>query len=302
VRYLTGHTDSITALAYSPSGRVLASAGWDGKVCWWDCRTGERLGILRSVHERALALAWGNEQTLGVGYRHSLQPHPPSNLVVYTSETANYRFARYADWATSSGDCRALAFHPTSELLFTLGRRGEWLGWNFAGHPCTERRISARFAFYALGCAADWLIALNYTGATLHRWRLGTNIWRVDATEETTANGHALALTPSGFAIAYSASARIYLAPPIGSTGVATPLGQHEDDVLGLAFAHDGRTLVSGGRDGLVKVWDVANGYERRAFDWEVGEAAAVAVAPDGMTAAVGGYDGRVLMWDLADE
>jgi WD40 repeat protein len=83
---------------------------------------------------------------------------------------------------------------------------------------------------------------------------------------------------------------------------VATPLGQHEDDVLGLAFAHDGRTLVSGGRDGLVKVWDVANGYERRAFDWEVGEAAAVAVAPDGMTAAVGGYDGRVLMWDLADE
>lgn len=37
-----GHTDCVEALAVSPSGQLLASAGWDGQLLIW--RAGQQVG------------------------------------------------------------------------------------------------------------------------------------------------------------------------------------------------------------------------------------------------------------------
>src|SRR5207253_11438553 len=73
----------------------------------------------------------------------------------------------------------------------------------------------------------------------------------------------------------------------------------HAGDVLGVAFTPDGQTLLTGGADALVKLWDTA-GRLRHSFDWQVGEVGAVAFAPDGLTAAAGGYE-TILVWDVAE-
>src|SRR5262249_41993589 len=40
----------------------------------------------------------------------------------------------------------------------------------------------------------------------------------------------------------------------------------HTDDVAALAFSQDGRHLVSGGKDGTIKVWDLTRGHEVRVL------------------------------------
>jgi hypothetical protein len=66
-----------------------------------------------------------------------------------------------------------------------------------------------------------------------------------------------------------------------------------------VAFAPDGRTLVSGHRDWTVRLWEVATGQERRRFLGHRGEVAHLAFAPDGRTFASAAMDQTVLVWDL---
>ena len=77
--------------------------------------------------------------------------------------------------------------------------------------------------------------------------------------------------------------------------------------VLVLAFAPDGKTLVSGGgcwnQFGEVTLWDLASGAERLTLHGNAEWVECVAFAPDGRTLVTGGGTldsrGEVKLWDL---
>jgi eukaryotic-like serine/threonine-protein kinase len=73
----------------------------------------------------------------------------------------------------------------------------------------------------------------------------------------------------------------------------------HQGEAYSVAFAPDGRTLASGGKDGRIRLWD-AGTLQPRA-EWASGqvEVNEVAFAPDGHTLASAGDDGTVCLWDL---
>ena len=46
MKTLSGHTDDVSALAYSPDGKVIATGSGDNTVRLWDAATGEALKTL----------------------------------------------------------------------------------------------------------------------------------------------------------------------------------------------------------------------------------------------------------------
>jgi WD40 repeat protein len=88
-----------------------------------------------------------------------------------------------------------------------------------------------------------------------------------------------------------------------GSPEVFAQLG-HSNVIHALAFAPDGRTLVTGSEDGTAKIWDVAAERELRTL--HAAEAAgavsvnAVAYARGGALVATGTSGGQVLVWESA--
>jgi len=67
-----------------------------------------------------------------------------------------------------------------------------------------------------------------------------------------------------------------------------------------LAFTRDGRTLVSGGGDQMVKTWDVASGTCTDTLSAPNGTVRFVAVSPDGGTIYAGGW-WNIECWDVKE-
>jgi len=69
--------------------------------------------------------------------------------------------------------------------------------------------------------------------------------------------------------------------------------------VSALAISADGQTLVSGGEDKAIKVWDLKTGQLRKTLQSDSGKIRAIAIAPDGKTLVSGSADHMVRIWDL---
>jgi WD40 repeat protein len=74
-------------------------------------------------------------------------------------------------------------------------------------------------------------------------------------------------------------------------TGSEAPFNQ-------IGFSTDGATVVTAGRDGVVRVWDAATGLERQRFVLPA-EAARVALDPDGVMLATADDRGVAQLWTL---
>ncbi|HLJ93228.1 MAG TPA: WD40 repeat domain-containing protein [Gemmataceae bacterium] len=82
--------------------------------------------------------------------------------------------------------------------------------------------------------------------------------------------------------------------------GHAAPAPAWREAVSSLTWSHDGKILASGGGDGQVWLWDVATGRALRRCAGHEGRVTALAFSLDDRTLVSGGDDTTALIWDLS--
>lgn len=74
----------------------------------------------------------------------------------------------------------------------------------------------------------------------------------------------------------------------------------HTDWIDAVAVTPDGRRVVSGARDGQLKIWDLHSGQATATLEAHDGQITAIAVTSDGeRVVSAGYYDATVKVWDL---
>jgi WD40 repeat protein/nucleoside phosphorylase len=278
------------AVAWSPSGDLVASGHADGAVRLWDAATGKAIRTLADHAGTVRSIAFSPDgQRLATG---------SADKTVRLWEVGTARFVRTLEGHTHG--IISVAFSPDGQRLATGSADKTVRLWEVG---------TARFV-RALKGHTNWVMSVAFspdgqtlaTGSydkTVRLWEIATARF-VRALEGHTDGVMSVAFSPDGRTLAtgsYDQTVRLW---EIATARFARALEGHTDGVMSVAFSPDGQTLATGSYDKTVRLWEVGTARFERALAGHTDRVMSVAFSPDGRTLATGSSDQRVRLWEVA--
>jgi serine/threonine protein kinase len=295
-----GHAGEVTAVAWSPNGKYIASGGNDHTIRIWDARTGADLLSLDGLSGGVPAIAWSPDSTriASTTAGPSVSGGPPASenaVQVWNATTGKpvYLYHGHSGgitdiaWsprgeriASSSTDYTVQVWDATSGKHPLIYRTHSWYVWTMAWSPDGKRIASGE----PDGTIQVWDAATGHTFLT----------FRGHSSEV-----EAIAWSPDGKRIA-SAGDDYTVRVWNSATGKLVYLYRgHTGYVRTVAWSPNGHVIASGGNDKTVQVWDSATGKTNYTYHSSSGSVTSVTWSPDSHAIAIGSEAGPVQVLQL---
>ena len=289
---LTGHTDGVTSIAFSPDGKTLVSSSYDETVRLWDVNTGTLKSTLTGHTKRINSIAFSPDGTILAG--------AGSDEAVHLWDAVSG--AHKAMLVGHTRTITTIALSPDSKTLAS----GAWDNtvrlWDIATEQ--EKFALTEHAYFGENTSGISNVAFSADGQVLVSAAFneeGVYVWdAVTGKHEATLDVGKISIfifSPEGKTLAIGERSALNLWD-VASREHKTALTKHTSSVNSLAFSPDGKTLVSGGGSQLL-LWDAETGAQKAEIDGYQSNGWRIAFSPDGSTlASTGGY-GIVHLWDI---
>jgi WD40 repeat protein len=281
---------AFTSVAVSPTASTVATGSQNGAIRLWDLDTGQ----LRARLGRHSQAVWGlsfspDGKTLASGSADRTvklwdlgQVPDPGRELMGTSEPTE----RATLW--HSATVWSVQFSPTGQYLATADADGVMRLWEAATGKATHNVRADDVSVDSLAVSPDAkFVATGGRNKSIQLWDVGSpRMARSIAGPQAKREGTGLPpKDDEGFGSLRHADDVVHSGPPLAGA------------VLCLTFGPDGKFLVSGGSDGLVKLWDVATGAPLATLTGMETIVRSVAISPDGRTLAVAADDRKVIIY-----
>jgi WD40 repeat protein/serine/threonine protein kinase len=272
-----GHTDAVSALAWGPDGRRLASASRDRTAKIWDANTGEDLLTLRGAESGLTAVAWSPEgkylatgegartQAPAKGRPHAYGASPPARALVRIWEAATGAEVAILP-GHGNGEVYHLAFSPDGRRLASLGSDRFLRVWDVARGKET----------WALTGDVDVSAGLSFSPDGKFLATAGARIFLADGRPREFAPG-----SPHYWRPGDSFQPEVVLRDSETGSEVRRLQG-HTNAIHCVAFGPKGSLLASGSKDRTIRLWDTATGQTVRVLTGFAQGVEHVAFSPDG--------------------
>jgi WD40 repeat protein len=309
-RYLFGDRGSISSIAFSPDGRIMASGS--NIITLWDVSIPSdpiELSASPIQSETIASMAFSADSKM-------LASGGSDGTIVLWDVTDSARPTILSTLSEHTDNVSSVAFSPRGELLASASEDGNIILWDVS-HPTSPSKLSnfsGRFG------DAIYSVAFNPDGTILASGGLSNIIilWDVsnpanptelssfsvpygDTPNEALIGIYSTAFTPDGKSLATARTwGRIFL------WDVSNARAPSELSVISghgpITFSPDGRMLVSSEENGTIKLWDVSELSHPITIYSSSGHndfVSGVAFSPDGKMLVSGSRDGTIILWDV---
>ncbi|MBD2485304.1 serine/threonine-protein kinase [Planktothrix sp. FACHB-1365] len=315
VATLTGHSDTVYSVAFSPDGRTLASGSNDTTIKLWDVQSQRQIATLTGHSSYVKSVAFSPDgRTLASGGGHKTMKlwdvQSQQEIATLTKDLDDDNSLKMESISQFTiGDDSSIASVAFSADGRTLASGSD----SSPPNSDSDNRIKlwdvpSQREIATLTGDSDFVssVAFSPDGRTLASasWVNKIKLWDVQSQREiATLTGH----SDSAWSVAFSADGRTLASGGADKTiklwdvqsqrQIATLTG-HSDYVRSVAFSPDGRTLASGSHDKTIKLWDVTSQREIATLAGHSDYVRSVAFSPDGRTLASGSSDNTIKLWE----
>ncbi|MEK7781194.1 MAG: protein kinase [Verrucomicrobiota bacterium] len=302
---LPGHTEPVSAITYAPDASHLASSSWDGTVRIW--KNSARMGgETRQNPKASFSLTYSPDTRwlacggAGVEICDATTTKVIQKLALPKVGDVNVVFSPNGEWlaacgsdgvihlyqtngwkysgilASASNRVPALAFSPDSTLLaaavrdksvrvYDVSQRTEL--FRITDHPRFVQTLSFSPDGKTLVLGGNPIkfidMASRTVRATIPEWAIRVAVSPDGAKLATVGENHTISLFDfKTLALKYRVRG-------------------HTDEIFGMVYSPDSRTLATSGWDGVVKLWHVASGEPLLTFNSIWRQNWSVAFSPD---------------------
>ncbi len=284
---LTGHSNWVYSVVYSPDGRYLASGGSDNTIKIWEVATGRELRTLTGHSD----------------FFRSVVYSPDGRYLASGSFDKTIKI-----WEVATGrEVRTLTGHSGWVNSVVYSPDGCYLASGSWDKTIKIWQVATGKELRTLTRHSGWVYSVVYS-LDGHYLASGSQdntikIWQVATGKQLrTLTGHSRGVR----SVVYSPDGRYLASGSVDNTikiwEVATGkelriLTGHSYRVYSVVYSPDGRYLASGSWDKNIKIWEVATGKQLRTLTGHSNRVYSVAYSPDGRYLASGSGDKTIKIW-----
>ncbi|KAF9059433.1 WD40-repeat-containing domain protein [Rhodocollybia butyracea] len=259
-----GHEDEVKCIAFSCDGEKIVSGSYDKTVCVWDARTGKTIGVPLTGHTSKV---------------ESVCFSPNGKQIASASQD---KTVCIWDWEGHlEGNAPALVIKHAA------------VARALAFAPDRDQVVSGSGSVNSSGSGASLVQIWDTRTGKLVIGPLKGHTQFIRSVAFSPDGKHILSLSHEAACIwdAYTGTENITITTPMGTNAYSA------------AFTPNGKQIVVGYNDSLLRIWDVQTGALVSApMDGHSGAVLSVSVSPDGMRIASGSNDKTIRVWDAYQE
>lgn len=248
------------SLSFSSSGAILQAGGGrggkSGNVVAWDVKTGERIFEVG----REFDIVLGSD--ISPDHRNVVMGGPGKIFKIWDTVSGEQITAvkKHPDWMLTAD------YSPDGVLLATGGRNSGLYVWEGAtglefytlkGHTAAVTNVGWRPDSNILGSISEDGQAMLWEmneGKQIKKWTAHSG------------GGLAIDFSPDGLMIATAGRDKTVKLWKVDGAALRT-IKASDDIVMSVAFTNDSKRVISGDYNGVIKVWNVADGAELGELD-----------------------------------
>jgi uncharacterized delta-60 repeat protein len=279
-------------VAFSPDGKHVAASNYHG-FGLWEVSTGRRIAYYSSEAFQVLSLAFapdGNTIAMGNDDRNDTVRLWDPHTGIERSRLSGH-----------SNHVWCVAYSPDGRTLASGSEDNSVLLWDVASGRL-QKTLPHSFMVESVAVSSDGKTLLS-TSRSKELEKSEIRLWEISTgrllqtIDQYLGEVSCARFVPGTSLLAVASDKTVKLLNTSPASKITSLPGHFPNETWTVAFSPDGRTLVSGGDDHQLRIWDMTTGRQKGVLEGHNSLVTAVSFSRDGKLLASASYDGTVKLW-----